>query len=123
MSSSLSGCRLLLVEDEMMVAWAVEEVLCDWGCTVVGPVARAGKALALLDAEAVDMALLDISLNGERSYHVADALEARGVPFVFLTGYGRDSLPSRYRSHALVQKPFDQSELGDVLTKLLASRG
>lgn len=123
MSSSLSGCRVLVVEDEMMVAWAVEDVLSDWGCTVVGPAARVGEALAVLGAEAIDMAVLDISLDGQRSYPVADALEALGVPFVFLTGYGRDSLPSRYRFHIMLQKPFEQFELGDVLTRLRASSG
>ena len=107
----------------MMVAWALEDVLSDWGCTVVGPAARVGKALAMLDAEAIDMAVLDISLNGQRSYPVADALEARGVPFVFLTGYGRDSLPSGYQGCPMLQKPFRQFELGEVLTKLRASRG
>ncbi len=107
----------------MMVAWAVEEVLSDWGCTVVGPAARVGEALAMLGAEAIDMAVLDISLDGQRSYPVADALQARGVPFAFLTGYGRDSLPSRYQFHMLLQKQFEQFELGDVLTKLEASRG
>ena len=122
MGSSLVACRVLVVEDEMMVAWVLEDVLSGWGCTVVGPVGRVGKALAMLDAEAVDMAVLDISLNGERSYPVADTLEARGVPFVFLTGYNRDSLPSRYRSHMVLQKPFQQSELSDVLTKLQTSR-
>ncbi len=107
----------------MMVAWALEDVLSNWGCTVVGPAARVGKALAMLDAEAIDMAVLDISLDGQRSYPVADALGARDVPFVFLTGYGRDSLPSGYRTCPLLQKPFRQTELGEMLTKLWASKG
>ena len=122
MSSSLSGCRVLVVEDEMLVAWEVEDVLSDWGCTVVGPVGRVDKALAMRDAEAIDMAVLDINLNGQKSYPVADALEARSVPFVFLTGYSKDSLPSRYQTCPMLQKPFEQFELGDVLTKLRASR-
>ena len=123
MSSSLSGCRVLVVEDEMMVVWVLEDALSEWGCTVVGPIARVGKALATLDAEAVDMAVLDISLNGEKSYLVADALEARGVPFVFLTGYSRESLPSGYQTCPMLQKLFKQAELGDMLTKLRASGG
>ena len=106
----------------MMVAWALEDVLSDWGCTVVGPAARVGKALAMLDAEAIDMAVLDVSLNGQRSYAVADALQARGVPFVFLTGFARDSLPSGYQGCPMLQKPFSQFELGDLLTKLRASK-
>lgn len=106
----------------MMVAWALEDVLSDWGCTVVGPAAHVGKALAMLDAETIDMAVLDISLDGQMSYSVADALEARGVPFVFLTGYSRDSLPNGYQTCPMLQKPFRQGELGDALTKLQASR-
>ncbi len=122
MSSVLSGCRVLVVEDEMMVAWEVEDVLSGWGCTVVGPVGRVDKALAMLDAEAVDMAVLDINLNGQNSYPVAGALEARGVPFVLLTGYGKDSLPSSYQTCPMLQKPFERFELGDMLTKLRAPK-
>ncbi len=105
----------------MLVAWELEDALSSWGCTVVGPVGRVGKALAMLDAEAIDMAVLDISLNGQKSYSVADALGARGVPFVFLTGYGKDSLPSGYQACPMLQKPFEPLELGDLLTKLRAS--
>ena len=123
MSSSLFGCRVLLVEDEMIVAWELEDVLSGWGCTIVGPVGRVGKALSMVDAGAIDMAVLDISLNGERSYSVADALQARGVPFVFLTGYSRSSLPSRYQSYLMLQKPFEKTELGNVLTQMRASGG
>jgi len=111
-----------VVEDEMLVAWELEDALSGWGCTVVGPVGRVGKALAMLDAEAIDMAVLDVSLNGLRSYPVADALGARGVPFVFLTGYGKDSLPSGYQACPMLQKPFEQTELAEVLTKLRTSR-
>ena len=96
MNSVLSGRRVLVMEDEMLVAWALEDMLADLGCIVVGPAARVDKALALLHAEAVDLAMLDVNLNGQRSYPVADALAAKGVPFVFLTGYTRDSLPDCY---------------------------
>lgn len=106
----------------MMVAWALEDVLAGWGCTVVGPVGRIGKALAMLDAEVLDMAVLDISLNGQRSYPVADALAARGKPFVFLTGYSRGSLPLQYQAGPVLQKPFEQSELGNALAELLMSK-
>ncbi len=122
MDRPFAGCRVLLVEDEMMVAWALKDVLSDWSCTVVGPAARVGQALAMLEAEAVDIALLDVSLDGEASYPVADALAARGVPFVFLTGYGRNRLPGRYQACPVLQKPFRVPALGDALAALLASR-
>src|SRR4051794_22900016 len=85
----LSGRRVLVVEDEMIVAWLLQDMLADLGCAVVGPAARVSQALAMIDAEAIDAAVLDVNLNGQKSYPVADALAARGMPFVFSTGYGR----------------------------------
>ncbi|HEX6011198.1 MAG TPA: response regulator [Geminicoccaceae bacterium] len=90
MDSPLSGRRVLVVEDELIVAFLLEDMLAGLGCAVVGPAARVDQALALLDAEAIDAALLDVNLNGHKSYPVADALAARGVPFVFSTAYHTD---------------------------------
>jgi CheY-like chemotaxis protein len=87
MTSALSGRRVLVVEDEMMVAWLLEDMLADFGCAVVGPAAGVNQALAMLDAEAFDAAVLDVNLKGQKSYPIADTLAARGVPFVFSTGY------------------------------------
>ena len=102
-----------------MVAWLLEDMLADLGCAVVGPAARVNQALAMLDAEAIDAAVLDVNLNGQMSYPIADALAARGVPFVFSTGYNKDSLPNSYQSFLVLQKPFDRLKLGDTLAKLL----
>ena len=88
MNSSLYGRRVLVVEDEMIVAWLLEDMLADFGCTIVGPAARIDQALAMIKAEALDAAVLDVNLNGQQSYPLADALVTRGVPFVFSTGYG-----------------------------------
>jgi CheY-like chemotaxis protein len=117
MTSPLSGRRVLVVEDETMVAWLLEDMLADLGCAIVGPAARVNQALAMLDA--VDAAVLDVNLNGQMSYPVADALAARGVPFVFSTGYNKVSLPNSYQSFPVLQKPFDRLKLGDTLAKLL----
>ena len=88
--SSLSGRRILVIEDEMMVAMLLKDILVDLGCTVLGPAARVEQALAMIEAAgALDAAVLDINLNGQKSYPVADALAARGVPFIFATGYSR----------------------------------
>ena len=119
MTCPLSGRRVLVVEDETMVAWLLEDMLADLGCAVVGPAAHVNQALAMLDAEALDAAVVDINLNGQKSYPVADALAARGVPFVFSTGYNKDSLPNSYQSFPALQKPFDRLKLGDTLAKLL----
>jgi CheY-like chemotaxis protein len=121
--SPLSGRRVLVIEDEMMVAMLLQDMLADLGCAVVGPAARVEQALAMIDAAgALDAAVLDINLNGQQSYSVADALAARSVPFVFATGYGQDSLKNGYRSFPLLQKPFKLSELGDALARLLTPK-
>jgi two-component sensor histidine kinase len=120
MNSGLAGRRVLVVEDEMMVAWGLGDMLADLGCEVVGPAARVDQALAMIEAEAVDAAVLDVNLDGERSYPVADALAARGVPFVFSTGYNKGSLDAGYRGFPMLQKPFERSQLGGALAKLLA---
>jgi CheY-like chemotaxis protein len=121
MNSPFSGRRVLVVEDEMMVAWLLEDMLADLGCAVVGPAGSVNQALAMIDAgEAIDVAVLDVNLNGQTSYPVADALAARGVPFVFSTGYDKDRLLEDYRTFPVLQKPYHQSELGDTLAKLLS---
>jgi CheY-like chemotaxis protein len=122
MTSPLSGRRVLVVEDEMMVAWLLEDMLADFGCAVVGPAAGVNQALAMLDAEAFDAAVLDVNLKGQKSYPVADALAARGVPFVFSTGYNKDSLPNSYQNSPVLQKPFERLKLGDTLAKLLTPK-
>jgi CheY-like chemotaxis protein len=120
--SPFSGRRVLLVEDEMIVACLLEDMLADLGCTVVGPAASVDQALAMIDAEAIDVAVLDVNLNGQMSYPVADALAARGVPFAFSTGYHKDRLLENYRNVPALQKPFHLSELTDMLTKLLTPK-
>jgi CheY-like chemotaxis protein len=119
MNSLFSGRRVLVVEDEVMVSWALEDMLAELGCEIVGPAARVSQALAMVEGEDVDAAVLDINLNGQKSYPVADALTARGVPFVFSTGYHKDGIPNGYRDFPVLQKPYDRSKLRDTLAKLL----
>jgi CheY-like chemotaxis protein len=122
MNSSFSGRRVLVVEDEMIVAWLLEDMLADLGCVVVGPAASINQALAIVDAEAIDAAVLDVNLEGQMSYPIADALAARGVPFVFSTGYDKDRLLEGYRTFSVLQKPFRRSQLVDALAKLLTPK-
>jgi CheY-like chemotaxis protein len=119
MNSLFSGRKVLLVEDEMLVAWLVGDMLAELGCAVVGPASSVNQALAMIDAEAIDAVVLDVNLNGQMSYPVADALAARGVPFVFSTGYDRDTLLEGYRTFPVLQKSYHLSELSDKLAKLL----
>src|SRR5512140_2089704 len=122
MNSPFSGRRVFVVEDEMMVAWLLEDMLAETGCAVVGPAGSVKQALAMIDAEAIDVAVLDVNLNGEMSYLIADALSARGVPFVFVTGYDKDRLLAGYRNFPVLQKPFHRAELTDTLAKLLTPK-
>ena len=103
----------------MIVVWLLEDMLVDLGCAIVGPATSVNRALAMIDAEAFDAAVLDVNLDGQMSYPVADALTARGMPFVFSTGYDKDTLRDGYRTFPVLQKPFHRSELGDALAKLL----
>ena len=118
MSPELTGRRILLVEDELLISCLLEDMLEDLGCTLVGPASRVDQALRLVAGEAIDAVILDVSLDQQLSYPVADALVARGIPFVFSTGYDRDRLRDGYRSFAMLQKPFHPSELAKVLTGL-----
>ena len=119
MNSPFSGRRVLTVEDEMIVAWLLEDMLRDLGCSVIGPAGSVKQALAMIEAEAIDVAVLDVNLNGEMSYPIADALAARGVPFVFVTGYDKGRILDGYQSFPVLQKPFHRSELSDILARLL----
>jgi CheY-like chemotaxis protein len=122
MKSLFSGRRILLVEDEMLVVWLVEDMLADLGCTVVGPASSVSQALAMIDAEAIDAVVLDVNLNGRMSYPIADALAARGVPFVFSTGYDKETLRDGYRTVPVLQKPFHRAELSHTLAELLTPK-
>ncbi|RYB01369.1 response regulator [Lichenibacterium ramalinae] len=82
------ACRVLIVEDEMMVAMLVEDMLVDMGFIVVGPAYRLGDGLRLAKSETLDVAVLDVNLKGARSFPIATVLTERGIPFVFATGYG-----------------------------------
>jgi CheY-like chemotaxis protein len=117
----LAGRRILVVEDEMIAAWVLEKILHELGCKVIGPAARVKEALAMIEIEDIDAVLLD-HLNGETSYPVADALVARGVPFVFSTGYNKDSLPEGYRDFPVLQKPYEATQLAAIFAQLLTPK-
>lgn len=119
MDKLLSGRSILVVEDEMLVLLNVEDMLADLGCTSVSAAATADQALALIAAQAFDAAMVDVNLDGIQSYPVADALAARGVPFVFSTGYSGESLDDGYRDRPVLGKPYREADLVEVLTRLL----
>ena len=116
MKGKLAGLRVLVVEDEMLVCMDIEDMLEECGCEVVGPAARVSDALAILDTEAVDIALLDVNLGREKSYPIADRLTRNGTPFLLSTGYAEVDPP--YNDHRRLQKPFSRKHLTEVLEEL-----
>lgn len=119
---SLRGLRLLVVEDEALVAMLVEDMLTDLGCVVVGVAGSVAKGLAVVGSEEVsfDGAVLDVNLGGEKVFPVADALAARGVPFVFATGYGAAGVAGRYAKAPVIAKPFGLPDLEAALAATFA---
>ena len=108
----LAGLRVLIVEDELLLAMDYEEMLLREGATVLGPVGRQSRALALLQRERPDVAILDLNLAGERSTAVAEALAAQGVPFVIVSGYGGGTLHEpALRDVPRLDKPLRAQEL------------
>jgi PAS domain S-box-containing protein len=107
----LAGKRVLLVEDEMLVAMMMKDMLTDLGFSVVGPFSRISEALPVASADDLEAAVLDINLNGELVYPVAEALVTRGVPVVFVTGYGAESIDRRFAEVPVLQKPIERQVL------------
>ena len=119
--TAMAGKRILVVEDEMIVAMLIEDILTDAGATVVGPAARVAKALDLIGAETLDAALLDVNLAGENTAPVAEELRRRGIPFAFATGYGQAGVPQGFADQPLLQKPFQEHDLNQVMARVLGA--
>jgi CheY-like chemotaxis protein len=112
----LEGARILVVEDEWLVALALEAMLLSWGCAVVGPVPRIDEAMVVARAEALDGAVLDVNLRGELAFPVAEMLQARGVPIVLCSGYAALAVvPDAFATVRQVSKPYDEITLRRAL--------
>ena len=120
MTQPLSGRNILIVEDESLVAMLLETILEDMGCTVIGPESNVGDGLRVVTGETdLDAALLDVNVAGQEVFPIAEALKARGVPFVFSTGYGEAGLPDHWRGHPTIQKPFTETAIREALMKAM----
>ena len=117
--SDLTGKRILVVEDEPLIAMVLEDILIEFGSQVVGPAKSVDSALDLAREEAIDAAVLDLNLAGRKSYPVAEELQRRDVPYLFATGYGGDDLAPEQSGAVTVAKPYKSSEIGEALLKLL----
>jgi CheY-like chemotaxis protein len=107
--------RILIVEDEMLVAMNIEDMLLGLGHEVAGIAGRLAPALALAQEVEFDVAMLDVNLAGEPSFPVAGILRERGIPFLFATGYGIEGIHEDYRSAPVLQKPFRSRDLREAL--------
>jgi CheY-like chemotaxis protein len=112
--------RVLIVEDELMIRILLDDMLRELGYTIAADTARIDEALEAARCVDFDVAILDVNLNGQTVFPVADALAARGTPFVFATGYGDRGLPEAYRDRPTLKKPFEIAALKRVLESAIA---
>jgi DNA-binding NtrC family response regulator len=116
----LNNRRILVVEDEFMIAEDICTALEDAGAIVIGPVSSVQQALDRIEVEQrIDGAVLDVSLDGENSFSIADALASRHVPFLFASGYGDDAVSNRYPDAISCPKPFDMPVLINTIYRIL----
>lgn len=113
--------RVLIVEDETLLAMNLEDMLTQLGHLVTGTATRIDKALSLAESSEFDLAFLDINLAGSNTFQVAAILRKRGIPFIFTSGYGRDGLVDGYRGDHLLTKPFGPSELEHMIAQSLSA--
>jgi CheY-like chemotaxis protein len=115
----LSGLRILVVEDELIILMMIEGMLSDLGCRDVVSAPSVDKALALVDGQRFDIALLDMNLGGKDSRPVAEALERHGVPFAYCTGNRADNSAEGGLDRPVLRKPFSAEELAAALSRLI----
>jgi CheY-like chemotaxis protein len=120
---ALKGRRILVVEDDAATSLFLDEILSDAGGIVLGPVASVAQALSLIEKESMDCAVLDHRLIDGASQSVADALIARGVPFVFASGFDMNGMGARYATIPVLNKVYSTNELLQAVAGLLAAPG
>ncbi|QNP45730.1 response regulator [Sphingomonas sediminicola] len=116
----LIGKRVLVVEDEAILAMSVEDMIHELGCVVVGPALSAADGEQLARTQALDAAVLDINMGESSSFAIATALHERAIPFGFATGYGRTGVPAEFASVPVLAKPYTGEALGEMLRRLFA---
>jgi CheY-like chemotaxis protein len=115
-------CRILVVEDEAIIAILVGDMVLDFGSEVVGPAAKMDEALRLAAQADLDAAILDVNVGGAVVFPVADVVRSRGLPIIFATGYGSGGLPPRFRNDPVLAKPFSYEALAEALRTVLADQ-
>jgi CheY-like chemotaxis protein len=116
--STLTGKRILIVEDEFIVAAMAQDMLTELGATVIGPANTIAMGLCLARTDTIDAAVLDVNMDGDRIDPVAEVLSARSIPIVFATGYGDGAL-GRAHEAPILDKPYTQEQLVNALARAL----
>lgn len=120
--NDLRGLRVLIVEDESLIAMLLEDILEDLGCNLVGSALTLSQGLEQADTVDAEVAILDINLGGDPIFPVAERLAARKIPMVFASGYGAATLPDAWRDSQTLPKPFSAEQVGDALRKARRAR-
>ena len=120
MSAELSGRRILVIEDSPVVAPFTVDVLGELGCEVVGPAPNMALARELVESGEFDAALLDVHIRGERVFALCDLLEAKGVPFIFTSGYADWTMPEKWDDRPRLQKPYTIDQVEEALGGLFS---
>jgi DNA-binding response OmpR family regulator len=113
----LAGLRVIVVEDELLIAMLIEDILVEQNCVILGPFHRVDLALEAARGGDVDVAVLDVNVAGVKVWPVAEILEARGIPFLLLSGYGRDAVPENHPGWTVCAKPFRPETLIATLAR------
>jgi CheY-like chemotaxis protein len=121
LTPTLSGRRILVVEDSPVVGPFTVDVLADLGCDVVGPAPNMAAARKLIEEGRFDAALMDVHIRGERVFPLCEMLEARSVPFVLTSGYADWSMPDKWDGRPRLQKPYSIDQIEQALTGLLSA--
>ncbi|HEX3674229.1 MAG TPA: response regulator [Rhizomicrobium sp.] len=118
---SLLGLKVLVVEDEAIVSFLIEEMLMDMGCAEVWHAGGVTQALEKIEQARPDLGVLDVNLSGTLAYPVAERLAQLRVPFFFATGYGKKGLAPEWAETPVIQKPFDHDGFGRILSQVIAA--
>ena len=115
--------RILVVEDEILIAMLLEHLLTEMGHEVIGPAFRIDEALEFARQADLDFAVLDVNVAGSQSFPVADILRERNIPFVFATGYGAEGFRDGYLDEVILHKPYEPRELERAIATVLSNHG
>jgi CheY-like chemotaxis protein len=115
----MPNARLLIVEDEYLIRLLLEDMLIEFGCSIAAVASNLEDGKKAAEASEIDLAILDVNIDGQQVFPIADILRGRKQPFIFITGYGARGLPDHYRDTPTLQKPFQMHDLKATLARVL----